>query len=214
MNQGYSSGVRTALMLLSWAVFTAVLSRATFLLVAPYHMRGFVPNLVQELLFGILYPLVNLSAVKCLFLNSPDPLRTRPWLYCTAHYIVGCQFVIQITFDALRAYGHQPMWHWICQVFYSVWGCIVLVFNVYYALKASKPWWIVMRPIISFVLVCHSVVLLSVSIGSRDSDSYFGVMTWIRVLELDVVLNYFLTLQASVAAARRGAFDEVQTVKA
>uniref|UniRef100_A0A7S1EAZ7 YHYH domain-containing protein n=2 Tax=Hemiselmis andersenii TaxID=464988 RepID=A0A7S1EAZ7_HEMAN len=194
------SAVRGSLVRLFWAVFLSALTRAIFLLIDPYHMRGLFPNLLSELLYGALYPLVNLAGLEGLFLTSPEPLRTRPTAYLAGLVVVFCQFIFQFTFDGLRAYGQQPAWHWVCQVFYSAWGIIVLGAAIYYALKAGKALWAAAAAL-SFILVIDSVVLLSVSIGSSTSNTYFSMLTWLRFLEAGVVAGYVVVLRQAVKEA-------------
>uniref|UniRef100_A0A6U4NA45 YHYH domain-containing protein n=1 Tax=Hemiselmis andersenii TaxID=464988 RepID=A0A6U4NA45_HEMAN len=199
-----SGGVKGSLMRLFFAVFLASLTRSIFLLIDPYHMRNLFPNLLAELLYGLLYPLVNLASLESVYLASPDnPLRSSPALYVGALVVVACQFIFQAVFDGLRAYGKQPAWHWVCQVFYSAWGIIVIGAAILYALKAGKVSWAI-ASVFSFILVIHSVVLLSVSIGGTASSSYFGMMTWLRFLELAVVVGYAWILMDATKEASEG----------
>lgn len=96
------------------------------------------------------------------------------------------------TQDGLRAYGKQPSWHWVCQVFYTAWGIVVLLSALYYTIILHRRWAFAAASALSFVLVMCSVVLLSVSIGGRDDASYFGMLTFLRLLEAAVGFSYLL----------------------
>jgi len=185
------TGVQNACMTLFWSIILMGLTRAMFLLVDPYHMRDLYPNILSELLYGVLYPLVNLAAVAMMYLISPLP--SYPKVYMAALAIVFAQFLVQAIMDGLRAYGKQPSWHWICQIFYTVWGILVLLSALYYTIQ-QRRWAFASAALLSFVLVMNSVILLSVFIGGPNDASYFGMLTWLRLLEVAVGYSYMWAL--------------------
>ena len=173
-----------------WTLLCLCFFRTFFLLVDPYRIHRLLPNLLSGLLYGLVYPLLNLLAV--LMLHQLGLLKCKKKLRAAVGVVV-CQVFVQVIMDGLRAYGKQPSWHWICQVFYVVWGLTVLFIGVVFSVMRGR---LVAATALAMSLIhaILSTLALSVKIGGPSSDEYFYFMTALRLLELFATAGYAVVL--------------------
>jgi len=170
-----------------WAsVLVICVTRSIFLLVDPYTMRATLPRMAEGLLYGTIYPCLNLCAVEILWLVG---LYEWPKVYRWSLWMMFLQFCTQWIMDALRAEALHPAWHYVCQIFYITWGAAVLITGFVASRKANNLV-VSVDTLLSFFAVIISIVLLCVQFGGPEDDRTFSIETVLRIVELVATLSY------------------------
>jgi len=182
-------------MLRMWiSVLTICATRFIFLIVDPYTMRAVLPRVVEGLMYGTIYPCLNLCAVEILWLVG---LYAWPKVYKVCLVCCFFQFLTQWTMDALRAEALHPAWHYVCQVFYITWGGCVLITGFIASRKASNLV-VSVDTLLSGFGVIISIVLMIVKFGGPMDDAYFWVETILRAVELVATASYVKCIALTV----------------
>ena len=175
-------------------IFGICLCRSLYMFIDPYAMRGILPRVLEGLIFGMVYPLYNLLAICELYLFG----HFRGKRYTVSLSIVGGQFIVQILMDCMRAFAVQPSWHIMCQIFYTVWGSIVLSAALYLGGRSAvqacgqgRMSWLVASSL-SMINVAFSIMSLFTTWGGKDT--VFGVQTFVSCNEVLVVSAFVWTL--------------------
>jgi len=194
---------------LTCAVFVCLL-RGTFLAVDPYYSYEIMPPILVGLMWGLVYPLIDLILLLYLWhaseiivavkaMKFPDA-KVPDALVTAGRVAIVADFAVQIIADSLRSHGIRHTWLVICQVYFVILGALTCVLLLAAAQqlapgtklcgRESSPWRAYQRRLRRGLLVvaafgaflCVNSIIGLTAHGLSDR-AYFAQQTLARTFE-------------------------------